>query len=85
MTLAISCFVIIQFKDEISEKYFNAALAAIALTCNLFTWLESAAGFCVEAASCTIMSLLSTSERKSVKNVSYRIDKIEGVDGEERK
>eukprot|EP00984_Skeletonema_dohrnii_P027362 scaffold16889_cov310-Skeletonema_dohrnii-CCMP3373.AAC.1 len=47
LTLAISCFVIIQFKDEISEKYFNAALAAIALTCNLFTWLESAAGFCV--------------------------------------
>ncbi|KAK1740279.1 DUF4395 domain-containing protein [Skeletonema marinoi] len=47
LMLALSCFIIVQFKDEISEKDFKAAVAAIALTCNLFTWLESAAGFCV--------------------------------------
>lgn len=45
--LALSCFIIVQFKDDIDEKDFKAAVAAIALTCNLFTWLESSAGFCV--------------------------------------
>lgn len=45
--LALSCFVLVQKKDEIDEASFRASVAAIALTCNLFTWLESAAGFCV--------------------------------------
>lgn len=47
LMLALSCFIIIQFKNEISEEAFRPTVAAIALTCNLFTWLESAAGFCV--------------------------------------
>lgn len=45
--LALSCFIIVQYKDNLSEETFKIAVAAIALTCNLFTWLESAAGFCV--------------------------------------
>ena len=45
--LASTCFIIVQLKDKISEDAFRATVAAIALTCNLFTWLESAAGFCV--------------------------------------
>jgi thiol-disulfide isomerase/thioredoxin len=47
LMLALTCFIIVQLKDKISEEAFRATVAAIALTCNLFTWLESAAGFCV--------------------------------------
>lgn len=47
MLLALSCFILVQFKDDISYSAFKPAVAAIALTCNLFTWLESSAGFCV--------------------------------------
>ena len=45
--LALTCFIIVQLKEKISEEAFKPTVAAIALTCNLFTWLESAAGFCV--------------------------------------
>ena len=38
---------LVQKKDEMSESAFIASVATVALTCNLFTWLESAAGFCV--------------------------------------
>ena len=47
MLLALTCFILVQKKDEIDESAFRASVAAVALTCNLFTWLESAAGFCV--------------------------------------
>ncbi len=47
LMLASTCFIIVQLKDKISEDSFRATVVAIALTCNLFTWLESAAGFCV--------------------------------------
>lgn len=45
--LALSCFIIVQNKDNISEESYRASVISIALICNLFTWLESAAGFCV--------------------------------------
>jgi hypothetical protein len=47
LCLALSCFILVQFKDDIGEAAFKPAVATIALICNFFTWLESAAGFCV--------------------------------------
>ena len=48
LLLSLSCFILVQFKDEIGEKAFKPSIATVAaLICNIFTWLESAAGFCV--------------------------------------
>ena len=46
LTLATSCFILVQFQDELGDAY-KPSVAAIALTCNFATWLEGNAGFCV--------------------------------------
>ena len=46
LTLALSCFILVQYRTSLGSAY-KPAVAAIALTCNLATWLEGNAGFCV--------------------------------------
>ena len=46
LTLATTCFVLVQYRDELGSAY-RPSVAAVALTCNLATWLEGNAGFCV--------------------------------------
>ena len=46
LTLALSCFILVQFREQLGKGY-KPAVAAIALTCNTATWLEGNAGFCV--------------------------------------
>jgi thiol-disulfide isomerase/thioredoxin len=46
LTLATTCFILVQFQTELGSAY-RPAVVSIALTCNLATWLEGNAGFCV--------------------------------------
>jgi thiol-disulfide isomerase/thioredoxin len=46
LSLAVTCFVMIQFREDLGDAYVPA-VAAVALTCNTATWLEGNAGFCV--------------------------------------
>jgi thiol-disulfide isomerase/thioredoxin len=46
LALAFSCFLLVQFRVEIGDAY-KPAVAAVALTCSVATWLEGNAGFCV--------------------------------------
>jgi thiol-disulfide isomerase/thioredoxin len=46
LSLAISCFVLVQYRHRLGNAY-KPSVAAIALTCNLATWLEGNAGFCI--------------------------------------
>jgi hypothetical protein len=46
LTLATTCFIMVQFRKELGSAY-KPAVAAVALTCNLATWLEGNAGFCI--------------------------------------
>jgi thiol-disulfide isomerase/thioredoxin len=46
LTLALSCFILVQYRSDLGKAY-KPAVGAIALTCNLATWLEGNAGFCV--------------------------------------
>ena len=46
LTLATTCFVLVQYRVELGSAY-RPSVTAIALTCNLATWLEGNAGFCV--------------------------------------
>ncbi|KAL3933423.1 MAG: hypothetical protein SGARI_003713 [Bacillariaceae sp.] len=39
LTLALSCFILVQYRTSLGSAY-KPAVAAIALTCNLATWLE---------------------------------------------
>eukprot|EP00529_Nitzschia_sp_RCC80_P020782 CAMPEP_0113468484 /NCGR_PEP_ID=MMETSP0014_2-20120614/15382_1 /TAXON_ID=2857 /ORGANISM="Nitzschia sp." /LENGTH=403 /DNA_ID=CAMNT_0000360881 /DNA_START=210 /DNA_END=1421 /DNA_ORIENTATION=+ /assembly_acc=CAM_ASM_000159 len=45
-TLATTCFIMVQYRVEMGDAY-RPAVTAVALTCNLATWLEGNAGFCV--------------------------------------
>jgi thiol-disulfide isomerase/thioredoxin len=45
-TLATTCFILVQFHHELGVAYIPS-VTAIALTCNLATWLEGNAGFCI--------------------------------------
>lgn len=45
--LGTICFIMVHLRDDIDESAVWPIVTAIALTCNIFTWLESAAGFCV--------------------------------------
>lgn len=45
LTLATSCFILVQFKEELGNAY-KPAVATIALMCNAATWFEGNAGFC---------------------------------------
>jgi thiol-disulfide isomerase/thioredoxin len=46
LTLATTCFILVQFRHDLGGAY-KPTVAAIALTCNAATWLEGNAGFCV--------------------------------------
>lgn len=46
LSLAITCFTLVQFRQELGSAY-TPAVTAVALTCNVATWLEGNAGFCV--------------------------------------
>mmetsp|Transcript_5148 Transcript_5148/g.14735 ORF Transcript_5148/g.14735 Transcript_5148/m.14735 type:complete len:380 (+) Transcript_5148:231-1370(+) len=46
LSLAVTCFTLIQFREELGSSY-KPAVAAVAITCNVATWLEGNAGFCV--------------------------------------
>lgn len=46
LTLGTTCFILVQYRKEIGDHY-KASVATVALTCNLATWLEGNAGFCV--------------------------------------
>lgn len=46
LTLATTCFILVQFRKDLGDAY-RPSVAAVALTCNLATWLEGNAGFCV--------------------------------------
>ena len=46
LLLATSCFILVQFKHRLGAGYIPS-VTAIALTCNVATWLEGNAGFCV--------------------------------------
>jgi len=46
LTLATSCLVVFLVRDSMGI-YYRPAIGAIAATCNLATWLESSAGFCI--------------------------------------
>ncbi|KAG7342618.1 protein of unknown function DUF4392 containing protein [Nitzschia inconspicua] len=46
LTLALTCFIMVQFRAEMGSAY-KPAVAAVAFTCNVATWLEGNAGFCV--------------------------------------
>jgi hypothetical protein len=37
---------LVQFRHELGDAY-KPAVTAVALTCNLATWLEGNAGFCI--------------------------------------
>lgn len=45
--LALTCFILVQRKGDMDQNVFKSSVATIALICNIFTWMESAAGFCV--------------------------------------
>lgn len=46
LSLATTCFILVQFRKDLGDAY-RPAVATVALTCNLATWLEGNAGFCV--------------------------------------
>jgi len=46
LTLATTCFILVQYRVELGDHY-RPSVTAIALICNLATWLEGNAGFCV--------------------------------------
>lgn len=46
LSLAVTCYTLVQFKEELGDAY-KPAVAGVALTCNVATWLEGNAGFCV--------------------------------------
>jgi thiol-disulfide isomerase/thioredoxin len=46
LTLALTCFILVQFRLELGSAY-RPAVATVAFMCNVATWLEGNAGFCV--------------------------------------
>lgn len=46
LTLATTCFILVQFREELGDAYIPS-VTTIALICNVATWLEGNAGFCV--------------------------------------
>ena len=46
LILGTTCFILVQFRVELGSAY-RPAVTAVALTCNLATWLEGNGGFCV--------------------------------------
>lgn len=45
--LATSCLTIFLLRDEIDPDWYTPLIGLVALTCQLATWLESSAGFCL--------------------------------------
>ena len=46
LMLSLSCFLFVQFKDELGDAY-RPMVATVALICSTASWLEGNAGFCV--------------------------------------
>jgi len=46
VTLATTCFILVQFRKDLGDAY-RPSVATVAMICNLATWLEGNAGFCV--------------------------------------
>ena len=46
LSLGTTCFILVQFRKELGDAYIPS-VTTIALICNLATWLEGNAGFCI--------------------------------------
>lgn len=46
MALATTCFILVQYRVELGDAY-KPSVTAVAFTCNVATWLEGNAGFCL--------------------------------------
>ena len=49
LMLGTTCFTLVQFREDLGDAY-RPAVTAVAITCNLATFLEGNAGFCVGCA-----------------------------------